>query len=189
MKSIEWELERVNWAQLRTSVGNASSVPGALRSLVSATTEEEARWADRRLDNRVVVQGNRFQAAEYVILPLLAALPDCADIARVYVLDLLVELTGADEDLDEGEVKAGNTLLAQHCIERLRAGLAIFYRCLDDSNPRVRDGALELIDATDPDDDRVLWFLDRLAQRDEAPKIRDLAARRAIERRAKRGQV
>ena len=184
MKSFEWELERVPWAELRTMEGNAASIPAALRALAAATTEEEAKRAYWRIDNTVVVQGNRFQAAEMVIRPLLDALPDCSDVARLSIVDLLVELAHEDEDIDQGERDAGNAELARKCIERLREGLALYYHLLDDPSPRTRYGALDLIDSTDRDDERFVWYLERVAQVDPSPRLREYASQRAVGRRS-----
>lgn len=55
-----------DWRSLRTLIGPADFVPTVIDRLLTATTDDEASTAYWELDNRVVVQGQLFEAAEAV---------------------------------------------------------------------------------------------------------------------------
>lgn len=61
-----------DWGALRTLIGPADFVPAALDRLLRSTNDAEATAAYWELDNRVVVQGQLFEAAEAVARELVA---------------------------------------------------------------------------------------------------------------------
>lgn len=104
-----------DWGSLRTMIGPASFVPGAIDRLLSAATDEEAASAYWELDKRVVVQGQLSEAAEPVAYELVRRV--CAAEYSVpglpRVLDLLVELAYGESDMTE--VELGNADLGPRC--------------------------------------------------------------------------
>ena len=79
---------------MRTLIGPADFVPAAIERLTASATEDDATAAYWELDNRVVVQGQLFEAAEAVAHELVGRLcvgsVSTAGVSRA--LDLLVEI-------------------------------------------------------------------------------------------------
>jgi hypothetical protein len=148
---IERLMERIDWNSLRSASGSSEFVPDAVRELLAAATAEEAEAAYWKLDNDVVVQGQLFEAARWVIGPLLAALSQPrAAFVREQIANLLVEIAFGEPH--ERELAAGGDPdLAARCIDELRNALPIFYGMLDDSVPMLRLGGLDLLDAAEAD--------------------------------------
>ena len=152
----------VPWHQLRDDVGTAEGVPGAIRDLLNATSAEDAERAYWRLDNRVVVQGQLFEAAPWVVGPLLVGLtrPRPAFV-REQVANLLVEIACGGPHESE-PVDADGVALDARCQAELRRGLSLFYALVDDPVPMVRLGALDLLDAVEDNRERMAIAVARL---------------------------
>jgi hypothetical protein len=176
MTVFELELKRINWAALRASNGrHAGTVPDALRALAGATTEKEADDAYWRLDNFIVLQGAVFEAAEYVVQPLIQVLCGHATVVRRYALDLLIEITGAAAYVDPSEVERGNSKLVNRCRERAREGVGVVYWLLDSEDPWVRISAFELLEYIEPETERLLWVLRHIRDTDPDATVREKA--------------
>jgi hypothetical protein len=181
--AFECDVERTKWSLLRMAYDrNAAEVPGALRALAAATSEAEVQRAYWRLDNVVVVQGRVFEAAEFVVQPLLQLL--CLRNAAVqrYTLDLLIELTGAAAYPDPSEVERGNAGLVERCRARAREGIAVVYGLLDAEEPWVRISAFELLEYIETDTERLLWALRRVCRGDPDAGVRERAAQVVADR-------
>src|SRR5438105_4922725 len=107
-------LAATDWSSLRSAIGTAGNVPAAVESLASAASEEKARTANWRLDNRVVVQGRVFQSALPLVPVLLALVAGTlSSPARKWVLDLLYEIGAYYSDPSEDDL--GNSELGPRC--------------------------------------------------------------------------
>lgn len=107
------------WRDLRTLLGSADYVPEALDRMPTARSADDATAAYWELDNRVVVQGQLFSAAErlaYSIVERICA-GDYTEAGLPRAVDLLVEL--ACGEADESEIELGNDDLGQRCRERI----------------------------------------------------------------------
>ncbi|WP_136518145.1 hypothetical protein [Cellulomonas telluris] len=145
----------VPWRTLRSLTGTAAPVPAALSDLLTAATPPAAEAAYWRLDNHVVVQGQLFESALGVVGPLVSALTrPLPDFVRERVMDLLVEIGYGEADGDE-IAAGGSARLGDLCRDELRCGLWLFYGLLGDEAPTVRSSALDLVDALDPERNRV----------------------------------
>lgn len=134
------------WSALRTLIGPADFVPAAIDRLLSATTEADAAAAYWELDNRVVVQGQLFEAAEAVARELVARI--CSSDASLpglsRALDLLVEF--AYGDADASEVAAGNPDLGARCRDEIRKGMHCLRSSADSGDDRAQAAIRDLTD-------------------------------------------
>lgn len=152
---VESELERLEWAQLREVNGPATRVPGALRELLSARSADEVNRAYWKLENHVVVQGQLFQAALYVVPVLIAALVDgerplCV---RIGMTELLFQILNGKPHPDE--IARGLGDLTERCRNAALHGLWIFYRELLGEN---RAGAKEVLELLEGDTSRLTFL-------------------------------
>lgn len=112
------------WGHLRTAIGPATFGPDAIDRLLSARTESEATGAYWELDNRVVVQGQLYEAAERATASILGLLTagDYTQPGLGRALDLLVEIARGEPD--PTEVAAGNVDLGERCRSAIAAALS-----------------------------------------------------------------
>jgi len=148
------ELERHSWNELRGASGSAERIPDALRELLEAPSPETAQEAYWRLENYVVIQGQLFESAEYVVPVLLAALlDDSPQYVRITVLELLFQI--ASGEAHQEEVDAGNCSLGDKCRARMSEGLWLLYR---EWAFGAREAAQEVIQAIETDPYRLEAF-------------------------------
>lgn len=175
-------IDAVDWSTLHSSLGAAEFVPEAFRQLIDAQSEEEAEEAYWKLDNRVVVQGQLYDSARWLIGPLVAALQgSLTDSARNRVAELLAEIAiGAARDIDSA---TGDIELALACREELSRGLWSFYGLLDDNDHRTRLGATYILEVVEPDKKRLTHVMNFVVRLDpeEAMRGRAIALLREIE--------
>lgn len=146
-------LQERDWGALRWSGGAATELPVCVERLVLAQDEREAKEAYWSIDNAVVVQGQLFEAAEFVVAPLLAALAgDLSEDARIRVLDLLFEIGSGVPD--ESEVALGNADLGSRCRKAVREGIWLVLEQLYSSSALVRKTALEIVADLETDEVR-----------------------------------
>lgn len=140
-----------DWRSLRTVIGPADFVPRAIDRLLTATTDAEARSAYWELDNRVVVQGQLFEAAEAVTQELVTRI--CSGGASMpglsRALDLLVEL--AYGEADASEVAVGNVGLGARCRDEIRKGMQCLQATADIGDDRARAAMRDLVDRLEPE--------------------------------------
>jgi hypothetical protein len=172
---VQHQLETVDWSAQRVIAGRSGAdVPAAVERLLAASSDDEAEAAYWLLDNRVVVQGQLFQAALPLVDVLLAALAGpLPPIARVYVADLLVEI--AKGVPDESELARGNGTLEDDVRRAARAGLWLIYSLCLDGDTRLRERGLFIADAIDADRGRFGRLLAN-ALRDPEKSVRAIAA-------------
>lgn len=168
---VELLLGMVSWDKTRSISGSSESVPEAILELISAESADTAEQAYWKLDNRIVVQGQLFDSACYVIGPLLTGLQiGVTPHVKLPVVNLLVEI--AKGVPDETEIRAGNSELAARCQDELRKGLWIFYSLLADQNADIRLGAIELLDCVETDRSRFQAVMEILAKTDLDERVR-----------------
>lgn len=79
----------INWSKIKTGVGFATHLPENLNLLVSSN--EETRYnAYWKIDNYAIIQGDLYEAAYYIIDPLMMALKEAK--YKAQILDLLTEI-------------------------------------------------------------------------------------------------
>jgi len=85
------DIEKIDWSILKQAHGDSSHVPTAIKGLISSDIKEQesSYW---KLDNHVVLQGDIYQAAFYVIPFLIEILKSSIFHGRGYVYDLLFEI-------------------------------------------------------------------------------------------------
>ncbi len=111
----------VNWSILATCCGNGAHLPFAILRL-NSSNEEERKQAYWQLDNFVVVQSYLYEAAYYVIEPILELLEMPYSVDRLWPLTILTEIAlGGNETTeiimqDTGEKK----ILIRACQEKLK---------------------------------------------------------------------
>lgn len=165
----------VDWAAARSMLGGSAFVPESLARLLRAESDEEAEAAYWELDNRVVVQGQLFDAARLLVGPLVSALQTrLAPSARRQVVDLLVEIALGTPD--QSELLLGNEELAAQCRREIERGLWCFYGLLDDGDARVRMGAVDVLDAVESDRGRLSRVMLEVSQRDPDSAVRSRAS-------------
>ncbi|MCP2303524.1 hypothetical protein LV79_003229 [Actinokineospora globicatena] len=161
----------VDWSGLRTCSGSGEGLPTAFDALHAAATPESADAAYWMIDNEVVVQGSLFEAAEPALAVLLSLSGEFKDGPRLRALVELVQqiVCGVPADLED---RSGNTELGDRCRRQAREGLTQFYGWLLDEDPSVRECALLIIDAVDPDRARKQSVLAVVGATEQEPNIR-----------------
>jgi hypothetical protein len=81
----------INWALLSTAHGNGTHLPDAIAGL-NRQTDEERRRVYWQLDNYVVLQSDLYEAAYYVIEPIVELLEHNYTVDRLYPLRALTEI-------------------------------------------------------------------------------------------------
>lgn len=84
-------MERINWNKIKTSNGTAVNIPQAFELLKSNSLEDRKKgyWL---IDNHVVLQSDLYEAAYYVIDPLMELL-DNSELEKKYlIIELLIEI-------------------------------------------------------------------------------------------------
>lgn len=149
------EINRVHWSDFREIAGSAANIPLALQELLTAVTHEDSEAAYWKLENRIVVQGQLFEVAEFVVPVLLAALlePRPSWVTRG-ILELLLQIVLGE--CHEDEVALGNADLGDRCREKARQGLWVLYGELMRGE---RDSAREVIEAIELDTARLDTFI------------------------------
>ncbi|WP_019099918.1 hypothetical protein [Chromobacterium haemolyticum] len=153
---VEMEIKRIPWSSLREIDGNATNIEFALLNLLNCTSAEEAENIYWQLENRIVVQGQLFQAAEFVVPVIIAALfENKARYIKISLLNLLYQIiTGAPH---EDEIKQGNINLTEKCIKSAREEIFVLYHELINGE---KECAKDIIEIIDTDRSRVDYFLD-----------------------------
>ncbi len=121
----------INWSNLKTADGYATNFPSYIKALCSESEAERdiAYW---KIDNHAVLQGDLYQAAYYIIDPLVNIVKECP--YRKQALNLLIEISlgyGLDSDLiilNGQEISVMNA-----CREKFISLKNFFYDLRDDS--------------------------------------------------------
>jgi hypothetical protein len=83
-------MENIDWNKIRTAHGTAEHIPYSLEKLKSKIFDErkDGYW---ELDNYVVLQSDLYEAAYYIIEPLIEMLNET--IEKDFILKLLIEIS------------------------------------------------------------------------------------------------
>lgn len=151
----EREIARLQWERLREACGSAEQIPYALVEMLNAPNPEAVDAAYWKLENHVVVQGQLFEVAEFVVSVLMAALlEERPRHVRISILELLFQIVSGEAH--EDEVSLGNADLAGKCQAKALEGLWVLYRELAFGE---RDAAQEILEVIEKDTARLKSFL------------------------------
>ena len=154
MRIWEKELERHSWSRLREASGSANEIPEALRAMLGAATADAVEVAYWKLENHVVVQGQLFEVAPYVVSVLMAALvEDSPSYVRVGILELLLQITSGESHTSEKD-----TTLGPQCRARASEVTWLLYGELNADLPGQRAAAIEVLEQIETDRDRLLML-------------------------------
>lgn len=164
----------VDWTRQRTgSDGTAESIPKALKALVIADSQDEALAAYWDLDNRVVVQGQLFEAAVSLVPAMFAALlTELSESARYWMIELMIQIGGGESHASEAGLNLGEAARAA-----LREGLWVIYAQLQDGSPRVRASTTDLLALVDPNRTRLSAVVAAQLADDSSEEVRSAVAR------------
>lgn len=147
IERIEIELNEVDWASLRDvraaledPITSADYVPVSFLALVKAHGNNEAEKRYWELENHIVVQGQTFEAAEYLIPALVAALSaKLPEFVLDHVLELMFQIVAYGPH--QFEIELGNHELTIRSREKARKAVPILYEI----SARSTDSERELI--------------------------------------------
>lgn len=139
------EIDKINWTLLKQAHGESSHVPKAIKGLVSPNPkeQEDSYW---KLDNYVVLQGDLYQAAFYVIPFLIEILKSTSFNGRKYVYDLLFEIANGyavEEVLCNYNGK--DYPLTEVCKKSIADNFKIFLAEVANQSSDFREDALDLL--------------------------------------------
>jgi hypothetical protein len=82
-------MENIDWSKIKTAHGTAEYIPQILEKLKSKKYDDrkDGYW---KLDNYVVLQSDLYEAAYYVIEPLIQMLNESCE--KDFILELLIEI-------------------------------------------------------------------------------------------------
>lgn len=171
---VEVLLGVVDWSRQRTgAVGTGETVPKAFGGLIAADTDEDALRSYWELDNRVVVQGQLFEAAVALIPALLAGLlVNLKEPARYWLMELLVQIADGESHSSQPDPKLGDAARGA-----LGEGLWIIYAQMQQDSPRVRATAVDLVALLDPDIERASAIVQAQLAEDSSEEVRNAVAR------------
>lgn len=156
------EIQEVNWADLKQAHGNSEHVPEAIKGLIS-NNENEQEASYWKLDNHVVLQGDLYQAAFYVIPFLLEILVSKIKIGRKYVYDLLFEIANGFAAEEATCVYDGVELsLTDACKKAVLGGVDLYLEEVADISSLCRANALDLMISLEEDSDRIITRLNEI---------------------------
>jgi len=85
-------MNTIDWNTIKTAHGTAGNIPVALEKLssIDSQTRKEGYW---QIDNHAVLQGDLYEAAYYVIDPLVQLLTQKNSPDKINSIELLIEIT------------------------------------------------------------------------------------------------
>lgn len=165
---VRTELDAVDWPELR--VAQPGDLAGALERLLTATAPDSAERAGGELADCVAPGGRLFEAAEYVVPVLLAALAGSLPApARVAAVDLLAEICDGEPDAGEDDD------LGRACRRAAAEGIWLLYGLLLEGDARLREWALQALARVDRNRDRLVATAERVLAADPHPRVREAA--------------
>ena len=118
-------MEKLDWSKIKTGVGYANHIPEAIKNL-SSLLEEERHKAYWNIDNYIVIQSDLYEAAYYIIEPILELMEKEYTVNRLYPLRILTEIAlGGSSEVIKTE-KYGITTVSEACMN-----------CLKDNKERI----------------------------------------------------
>jgi hypothetical protein len=165
-----------DWNATRSLLGGSDFVPAAIHRLLTASSAPAADTAYWELDNRVVVQGQLFEAALPTAIAVAEAICGDRDIRNESlgrVFDLLVEIAYGEPD--ESELRLGNATLGDRCRAELRRFAGCFREYATRDDEKVQLGALDLLDRIELDRHSLRVMATELAAHSTSAKVRERA--------------
>ncbi len=138
-------LHQIDWSKIEQAEGFASHVPIAVQRLASEDESicESAYW---ELDNHIVLQGDLYQAAFFVIPFLVEILKSNSVICRSYVYDLLFEIANGYEAKEVLCIYGGEKYsLTDACKLAVAENYKVFLFDVSNHAARCRTNALDLL--------------------------------------------
>ncbi|WP_193367458.1 hypothetical protein [Pelagibius marinus] len=170
------ELQRYDWKKLRAlkhyTLGeeSAESIPGGIAALAAARDKEEAERFYWQIDHHAVFNEVIAESALPTVRCVLAALHACTEVARPFLLEVLVEIGGGQPS--EAELKHGNRGLAEACRRELCYGAALFFHLLENGTHHERYCCIDLLGLCAEADphirERTIWWFEKLLAESEA---------------------
>ncbi len=113
---------KINWHKIKTSNGVASLIPEALEKL-NSPIEDEREWAYWKIDNNAVLQSDLYEAAYYVIEPIVQLLEakDCRDPYRLLQLLIEIALGQAPDEIKIIDESGISISLKKACRRKLKS--------------------------------------------------------------------
>lgn len=167
------EIDNINWARLTQATGNSEHVPSAIKGIIS-NDEKEQEASYWKLDNHVVLQGDLYQAAFYVIPFLLEILAATIQSGRRYVYDLLFEIANGFAPKEVSCDYDGVTLtLTEGCKRAVAGGLNLYLEEVSNNNSACRENALDLIISLEVFAGNVIPRLIEIKDREASPEFQE----------------
>jgi hypothetical protein len=137
-----------SWNELASASGHCGHIPEALVGLrdASAAARHAARW---RIDNYVVLQGELYEGAPWVVRELVRDLLTDAHPGKPLVYDLLIEFALADAPGKVVHVGGQDTPLVDLTRAEIRAGRSIYVRDSTNADAAVAGLARDLLEEVD----------------------------------------
>ena len=81
----------MNWKEIKTANGNGTHLPNAISQLFSENEKSryDAYW---QIDNSAILQSDLYEAAYYVIVPIVEMLEKKSDVNKLYAIRILTEI-------------------------------------------------------------------------------------------------
>ncbi len=144
-----WHLQNLplkTWKEIKTAHGTAAHIPTALWGLTSSDpgTREKAYW---NIDNVVVLQGDLYEAAYYIIEPLIYMLESDTTPDKRLVTEILIEIAlGWAPDDHTITINKAPHPLETSCKTLLQSYREDLIRLVQKENPPTQDKIKELIE-------------------------------------------
>ena len=161
----EFELVRIEWSSLREirsalkeAIVSTDYVSLVMKDLLNAKSPEEAEKLYWKIENNVFVQGQLFEAAEYLVPVLMASLMEVReDFIKTNIFELLFQIVAGEPH--QYEIALGNSNLAEKCRAKAREGLWILYKELINGDNTSSEMAFEILQRIETDFSRLETFL------------------------------
>ncbi len=143
MTKMTLHVDDVDWSRLHQATGTCVDIPDALEQLCSgdAAQRKAAYW---RIENHVILQGDLYEAAPFVVRGLLTCL-DAEPPAKVEIYDLLIELAnGYAPDSEFVEIEGKVVPVKDATVACLQQGMARYWRDLDKEPVDIRKRVVEV---------------------------------------------
>jgi hypothetical protein len=165
-------IDEVNWSELRQAHGDAGHVPEAIKGLIAndPKVQEASYW---KLDNHIVLQGDLYQAAFYVIPFLIEILKSNIQSGRNYVYDLLFEIANGCAPDEVSCVYDGlNLPLTDACKRIITGNIDTYLAEVANTSSDCRESALGLLISLEEQQDKIISKLSDVRDKENNSSFR-----------------
>jgi hypothetical protein len=165
-------IDEVNWSELRQAHGDAGHVPEAIKGLIASDpkVQEASYW---KLDNHIVLQGDLYQAAFYVIPFLIEILKSNIQSGRNYVYDLLFEIANGCAPDEVSCVYDGlNLPLTDACKRVIADNINTYLAEVANASSDCRESALDLLISLEEQQDKIISKLSDVRNKENNSSFR-----------------